>query len=79
LKRGDGKANSYALGWGNGTVSGARSVGHSGSQQGASTMILLVPERRAGVVVLMNLDGADASGLARELMRIVLDGMEAGK
>jgi hypothetical protein len=47
-------------------------VGHSGSQQGTSTDITIVPERRAGVVVLINLDNVDATALAIELMKIVL-------
>jgi hypothetical protein len=33
---------------------------------------MIVPERRAGVVVLINLDGGNASDLATELMKIVL-------
>ena len=33
---------------------------------------VLVPERRAGVVVLTNMDGVDASSLATELMKIIL-------
>jgi hypothetical protein len=32
----------------------------------------MVPERRAGVVVLINLDGGNASDLATELMKIVI-------
>jgi hypothetical protein len=31
-----------------------------------------VPERRAGIVVLINLEGGKASDLAKELMKIVL-------
>jgi hypothetical protein len=33
---------------------------------------MIVPEHRAGVVVLTNLDGVEASALGRELMKIVL-------
>jgi hypothetical protein len=33
---------------------------------------MIVPERRAGVVVLINLDGGNAEELAAELMKIVL-------
>jgi CubicO group peptidase (beta-lactamase class C family) len=47
-------------------------VGHGGGQQGTSTFFMIVPERRAGVVVLINLDGGNASDLATELMKIVL-------
>jgi len=72
LKPTDGKEDRYALGWGTGKDLGVLDVGHGGSQQGASTFFMIVPERRAGVVVLINLDGVDASDLATELMKIVL-------
>src|SRR5690349_20196421 len=68
----DGSKNDYALGWGTGNDLGVTDVGHGGGQQGTSTFIMIVPERRAGVVVLTNMDGVDASSLATELMKIVL-------
>jgi hypothetical protein len=34
--------------------------------------MMLVPERQAGVVVLINMNNVDASGLATDLMKIVL-------
>ena len=71
-KTSDGKETGYALGWGTGKELGVIDVGHGGGQQGTSTFIMMIPERRAGVVVLMNIDGADSSGLARELMKILL-------
>jgi serine beta-lactamase-like protein LACTB len=72
LKPTDGKEDPYALGWGTGKDLGVLDVGHGGGQQGTSTFFMIVPERRAGVVVLINLDGADASDLATTLMKIVL-------
>ncbi|MGA8540727.1 MAG: serine hydrolase domain-containing protein, partial [Terriglobales bacterium] len=72
LKPTDGKEDRYALGWGTGKDLGVLDVGHGGGQQGTSTFFMIVPERRAGVVVLINLDGAGASDLATELMKIVL-------
>jgi len=72
LKPADGKEDSYALGWGTGKDLGVLDVGHGGAQQGTSTSFLIVPERRAGVVVLINLDGGNASDLAKDLMKIVL-------
>jgi serine beta-lactamase-like protein LACTB, mitochondrial len=72
LKPADGKEDTYALGWGTGKELGVFDVGHTGGQQGTSTNIMLVPEKRAGVVVLINLDGGDASALSTELMKIVL-------
>jgi serine beta-lactamase-like protein LACTB len=72
LKPSDGKEDRYALGWATGNEVGMFDVGHSGSQQGTSTDITIVPERRAGVVVLINLNNVDATALAIELMKIVL-------
>jgi len=72
LKAADGKETGYALGWGTGKDLGLPDVEHGGGQQGTSTFLLMVPERRAGVVVLMNIESADASALATELMKILL-------
>ena len=72
LKPTDGKEDSYGLGWGTGKSSGLFDVGHSGGQQGTSTYFMIVPERRAGVVVLINLEDGKASDLAKELIEIVL-------
>jgi len=71
-KTSDGKETGYALGWGTGKDLGVLDVGHGGGQQGTSTFIKMIPERRAGVVVLMNIDGADSSALATDLMKILL-------
>jgi serine beta-lactamase-like protein LACTB len=72
-KASDGSTNGYALGWGwgQGKDQGLNVVGHSGGQQGTDTYIMLDPERRDGVVVLVNMDGADAGALAVEMMKIV--------
>jgi serine beta-lactamase-like protein LACTB, mitochondrial len=72
LKPTDGKEDDYGLGWGTGKGSGFFDVGHSGGQQGCSTQFLIVPEKRAGIVVLINDDRADAPKLAFELIKIVL-------
>ncbi len=68
----DGKETGYGLGWGTGKDLGPVSVGHAGGQQGTSTMIMMIPERRAGVVVLMNMDGGDSSALTTDLMKILI-------
>jgi CubicO group peptidase (beta-lactamase class C family) len=62
----------YGLGWQFGTTEGVKDVGHGGSQQGTSAMILIAPDAGAGVVVLTNSDSASAPGLATEVLRIVL-------
>ena len=72
-KAADGSQNGYALGWGTQKKYGFALVEHTGSQQGTSTSIILVPERRAGVVVLINMDGVNAAALSTEILKIVLD------
>jgi serine beta-lactamase-like protein LACTB, mitochondrial len=62
----------YGLGWQFGAVEDLKIVGHSGGQQGTSTMIWMAPAARAGVVVLTNSDASDAPRLASQLLRIVL-------
>jgi CubicO group peptidase (beta-lactamase class C family) len=62
----------YGLGWQLGETDGVKDVGHGGSQQGASTMMLIAPDARAGVVVLANSDAVGASALATRLLAIVL-------
>jgi serine beta-lactamase-like protein LACTB len=73
LKTTDGKITGYALGWGTSDRFGVHVVAHTGGQQGTSTAFALVPERRAGVVVLANMDNVDANHLAEEILKIVLD------
>jgi serine beta-lactamase-like protein LACTB len=73
LKTADGKPTGYGLGWGTLEKFGIRILAHNGGQQGTSTSFLVAPERRAGVVVLTNMDGLDAAGLATEILKIVLD------
>jgi len=72
-KAADGSQNGYALGWGTMKRYGLALVEHTGSQQGTSTSIILVPERRAGIVVLANMDGVDAAALSTEILKIALD------
>jgi serine beta-lactamase-like protein LACTB len=66
------KNRDYGMGWGISSIDGQKDVGHAGGQQGASTYILMVPGRNDGVVVLMNMDGLDASSLAEDIMRILI-------
>ena len=76
LKPSDGSKDTYALGWGWGKekendhqVAG---VGHTGGQQGTSTAFVIAPGRRAGVVVLTNMEGQPAGDLAREILNILV-------
>jgi serine beta-lactamase-like protein LACTB, mitochondrial len=71
-KPSDGSADDYGLGWEIAHQDGVLTVGHSGGQQGTSTHFLIAPVQGAGVVVLMNLEDADASALATSLLKILL-------
>jgi len=73
LKTADGKLTGYALGWGTSDRIGIHVVAHTGGQQGTSTAFALAPERRAGVVVLANMDDVDANQLAEKILKIVFD------
>jgi hypothetical protein len=46
-------------------------VGHSGGQQGTSTMLLLYPKEGAAVAVMVNRDQAPAGTLANALARLL--------
>jgi serine beta-lactamase-like protein LACTB, mitochondrial len=75
----DGKQNGYALGWGTGMHDGVLVAGHAGGQQGTSTAIFLAPEKRDAVVVMINMDAADAHALADQLLKVVLAATPAAK
>jgi len=77
LKPSDGSKDGYGLGWGNGNEGGIASVGHNGGQQGTSTAFTISPAQKAGVVVLTNMEGADASDLAHELLKVLVGATES--
>lgn len=77
LKPTDGSEDHYGLGFGVESVDADGKkfdvIGHSGGQQGTSTMILLVPSENSAVVVLANMEGVNSAGLAKELEKILLE------
>src|SRR5208282_3783077 len=79
LKPSDGSKDGYGLGWGNGDDDGIATVGHTGGQQGTATAFLIAPAQRDGVVVLTNLEFADSSGLAHEILKILVGTADAPK
>jgi serine beta-lactamase-like protein LACTB len=72
-KAADGSENGYALGWGTQKKYGLALVEHTGGQQGTSTSIILAPERRAGIVVLANMDNVDSAALSTEILKIMFE------
>src|SRR6202140_2054816 len=79
LKPSDGSKDNYGLGWGASDEDGIATVGHTGGQQGTSTAFVLAPTPRAGVVVLTNMEGADASKLAQQVLRVLVGSTEMKK
>lgn len=72
-KTSDGTPTGYGMGWGVAKKFGLFTVEHGGGQQGTSTFILLIPERKAAVVVLANMDNLDVSDLSGQILKIALN------
>jgi serine beta-lactamase-like protein LACTB len=69
----EGKPSHYGLGWSVTGKFGLHLVGHDGGQQGTDTAMVMVPDRRDGVVVLANMDDVNTQKLAEEILKIALD------
>jgi CubicO group peptidase (beta-lactamase class C family) len=61
-----------ALGWAVGSYRGHRTLSHSGADPGFGSKLVLVPERRTGVVVLANSNTVPTSAIAAAALDIVL-------
>jgi serine beta-lactamase-like protein LACTB, mitochondrial len=59
----------YGLGWGVSDRACSNCVGHTGGQQGTSTVVLIDPARESGVVILANMDDVDVFALAVDLRK----------
>ena len=70
-KTADGKETPYGLGWAIDDVLPS-TISHGGGEWGTSTFIMMAPEQRAGVLVMINLNGANANELGPELFKIIL-------
>lgn len=73
LKPTEDKPSHYGLGWFVTDKFGLHLVGHDGGQQGTSTAMTLAPERRAGVIVLANMDSINTNQLAEEMLLVLLE------
>ncbi len=63
-------AESAGLGWSVGSYRGHRTLSHSGLDPGFGSRLILVSERRAGVVVLANSNSVPASLIAKAALDI---------
>jgi CubicO group peptidase (beta-lactamase class C family) len=68
----DGSVTGIALGWNSSKFGAARVLWHSGGQQGTSTHLVLVPEKKVAVAVMANLEGAPAQEIARAVLEELL-------
>ncbi len=68
----DGRPTNYGLGWYILERGGRKWIEHSGSQQGTSTDLLILPENGLAVAVLANLERADARSLSSRIAGLVL-------
>jgi Beta-lactamase len=62
----------WALGWAVGSYRGHRTLSHSGADPGFGSKLVLVPERRTGVVVLANSNTVPTSAVAAAALDIAL-------
>jgi hypothetical protein len=69
---------SAALGWAVGSYGGHRTQGHSGADPGFGSRLVLVPDRRAGVVVLANSNTVPTSYICAAALDLAL-GDEPGE
>lgn len=60
------------LGWALGSYGGHRTVSHSGMDPGFGSMLVLVPQRRTGVVVLANSNTAHVWTIAKAALDVAL-------
>ncbi len=67
------KDRGYALGWGVFSYRGMKAIAHSGDQQGASSALLLIPEKQLGIAILSNTENADLEALAHSIADILID------
>ncbi len=63
----DGKTGPYGFGWRIRTYRGRKEVSHSGGQQRVTTWLYMVPEEKAAVVIMSNLEKAKLLPLARRI------------
>lgn len=71
MKMSDGKDSPY-FGWSIGDKAGDKTLTHTGSQQGTSTALLMVPSRGFAVALISNTESVGMGKLARELADILL-------
>lgn len=65
----DGQLTGYGLGWNVMPIAGRPAVSHSGSQQGARTILVMYPETKLTIVVLANSDHAVVNDFVSAILK----------
>ncbi len=65
---GDGKGSNYGLGFGVLMLDGGKYVAHSGSQQGTSTAMVIIPGKHFAVAALANMEDAEPFEVVRGIL-----------
>ena len=68
----DGKETGYGMGWGVGKFENEDMAAHSGAQQGTSTSLMIFPQRKLAIAVMMNMDGVDAGEIDDQIGAVLL-------
>ena len=71
-KTSDGKATGYGYGWGVHEENGVRTVGHTGGQQGCSSVLWMLPDRGFAVAIMANTDEVKVLPIAEALAQAYL-------
>jgi len=75
----DGRETNYGIGWGTRTdEAGRRVVSHSGGSVGGTTMLLLYPEERVAVAMIVNMSSAPGGRLATRIAEPFLSLISGG-
>lgn len=69
----DGKPTRYGLGFGIGALDGQRKIAHSGSQEKARTLLVLLPERKLGIALMTNSEWAQLGPLGDAMLRALAE------
>jgi serine beta-lactamase-like protein LACTB len=65
-----GSESNYGLGFSVRMVDGGKYISHSGSQQGTSTSMVILPERHFAMAVLANMDGVDLAETVNAILEL---------
>ena len=71
-KLASGAASTYGMGWQVGKFQDRAMVAHGGGQQGTSTYLMLFPQDRLALAVMLNRESAPAGAIAQKIAAVVL-------